>query len=355
MNIKDKLKEFKEEFDVFLKDFFLRKIEEIKVDDELVAGVLEHASKITLSGGKRLRPALMYYGYLAAGGEKDEKIMKAAMSVELLHSFLLIHDDIIDRDEKRHDVETTHVRYSDLGKKLNPLKDSDHFGNSIAIIAGDMMHAYGNIALYDAGFESKLVLKALKNLQSIVNITIIGESQDVYIEYRGSATEKDVLNVYRNKTAKYTIEGPLHTGAILAGADQSMLDDFTAFSIPLGVAFQIQDDILGVFGSEEKIGKPLGSDIEEGKQTILVVKALEMGNDNQKTIVRELLGKKGLTREEVEEFKKAIEESGALDYARKLSQKYIQEAKNGIENMEIEKEPKDFLVGVADYMTNREV
>ncbi|MFC1608596.1 polyprenyl synthetase family protein [Patescibacteria group bacterium] len=355
MDIKEKLKNFKGEFDVVLKDFLDEQIEEMKKEDELVADVLRHASKITLSGGKRLRPALMYHGYLAVGGKKDERIMKAVRSVEILHSFLLIHDDIIDRDKKRHDVKTVHTKYKEFGKKIASKKDYDHFGNSIAIIAGDMFHALGNIALYDSGFESNAILKALKNLQSIVNITIVGESQDVYIEYKGNATEQEVIEVYRNKTAKYTIEGPLHTGAILAGANESLLRSFTEFSIPLGVAFQIQDDILGVFGVEKKIGKPLGSDIEEGKQTILVVKALELGDNEQKKIIGDLLGKKGLSGDEIEQFKRTIEDTGALEYAKKLSQEYISEAKNKIAVLDVEQESKDFIMGIADYMTSREV
>ena len=219
----------------------------------------------------------------------------------------------------------------------------------------DLFEIYKYIALYDSGFESNLILKALKNLQSIVNITIVGESQDVYIEYKGNATEEEVIGVYKNKTAKYTIEGPLHTGAMLAGAEESLLMSFTEFSIPLGIAFQIQDDILGVFGVEKKIGKPLGSDIEEGKQTILIVKALELGNKEQKNIINELLGKKGLSEDEIDQFKKAIEDTGALEYAKNLSQGYIAEAKDKISILEIEQEPKEFLMGIADYMTNREL
>ncbi|MFC1644659.1 polyprenyl synthetase family protein [Patescibacteria group bacterium] len=355
MDIKKKLKIFKDEFDVILKAFLDKRVDEVSEQDQLVIGVLKHVNKITLSGGKRLRPALMYYGYLAAGGSKDEKIMKAVISIELLQSFLLIHDDIIDRDDKRHGVTTTHVKYAELGRKINLKKDHQHFGNSIAIIAGDMLHAMASMALYNSGFSAELILKALNNLQSIVAVTIVGEAQDVHIEYRGKATEEEVIEVYRNKTAKYTIEGPLHTGAILAGGDSELLKGFTELAIPLGIAFQIQDDILGVFGSEKKIGKPLGSDIEEGKQTILVVKALELGNSEQRKIVSNLLGKKNLSVDEIERFKLAINESGALEYSKNLAEKYILEGKKEVEKLEIPKEPNDFLIGIADYMANREL
>lgn len=356
MDIKKELKDFKKKIDPEIDGFLKKNIKDLEKKDEMVAGVLEHARKITMSGGKRLRPSLMFQGFVAAGGNKDDdRIMKAAVSVEILHSYLLIHDDIIDRDEKRHGVTTTHVQYSQSGKRICPEKDSAHFGNSIAIIAGDMLHALGSVCLYESGFDAELVLKALKNLQEVVAMTIVGESQDVMIEFRGKASEKEILEVYTNKTAKYTVEGPLQTGAILAGAAQEILDELSKISIPLGVAFQIQDDILGIFGKEEKIGKPVGSDIEEGKQTILVAKALEKANNEQGKIIESTLGKKGLSGDEIENFKRVILETGSLEYAKKLAQEQIEKGKEEIEKSSIRKETKDFLFGIADYMANREI
>ncbi|MDH4330206.1 MAG: polyprenyl synthetase family protein [Candidatus Moranbacteria bacterium] len=356
MDIKKELKDFKKKIDPEIEKFLEAEIKELVKKDKFVTGILEHAKKITMSGGKRLRPALMCQGFIAAGGNKnDERILKAAVSVELLHFFLLIHDDIIDRDEKRHGVVTTHEKYFQIGKMLQKNKNSRHFGNSIAIIAGDMLHALGNISLYKSGFDADVILKSLENLQNVVAMTIVGESQDVVIEFKGKATEKEVLDVYVNKTAKYTVEGPLQTGAILAGADEKILNDLSKISIPLGVAFQIQDDILGIFGKEEKIGKPVGSDIEEGKQTILVVKALENASSKQKKSINNILGKKGLSEDEILEFKNAILETGSLKYAKDLALRYIEEGKKEIEKSNINSETKEFLIGIADYMASREI
>jgi len=355
MNIKQELKNFKEEFDFVLEKFFDVAIEEVKKEDELMTGAIKHIKKITMSGGKRLRPALMYYGYLGVGGRRKKEILQATVSVELIHTFLLIHDDIIDRDAKRHGVMTTHLKYKQLHKRFSWNDNADHFGTSMAIIIGDMVAALGNQALYSSKFKAEILIKALYKLQKVVANTVIGEAKDVLISFKGRATEAEILDVCKLKTAKYTIESPLHLGAILGEADDNILEKLTKLAIPIGIAFQIQDDILGIFGSEEKIGKPVGSDISEGKQTILVSYAKKKANVKQKMILNKLLGKEKLTLAEIEKFRKIIISVGALNYAKKLAQDYIAESKKEIAKINLEKKSKDFLMGIADYMMEREV
>lgn len=115
-----------------------------------------------------------------------------------------------------------------------------------------MVAALGNQVLFESEFNPKLVIKALKRLQGIVSMTVVGQSEDIHIEYRGEATVKDILKMYEHKTAKYTFEGPLHLGAILGGADDKFLGQLSKYAVPAGIAFQIQDDILGIFGWEKK-------------------------------------------------------------------------------------------------------
>jgi len=133
------------------------------------------------------------------------------------------------------------------------------------------------------------------------------------------------------------------------------LEKITRFSIPIGIAFQIQDDILGIFGSERKIGKPVGSDIQEGKQTILVARALEIGKADQKKVIKSLLGKEKLTSKDIDEFRRAIIASGALEYAQKTATDFIKQGKKEIESAQIKSEAKEFLLGMADYMMSRDV
>jgi geranylgeranyl diphosphate synthase type I len=186
-------------------------------------------------------------------------------------------------------------------------------------------------------------------------VTVSGEIFDVILEAKGSATEKEVLEVHRNKTAKYTVEGPLHLGAMLAGADGKMLRDLSDYAIPVGTAFQIQDDILGAFGNEKKLGKPVCSDLREGKQTLLVVKALENSDRHQKRMIEELLGKKEATEEEIEEFRQIVRNTGSLEYSQALARKLIDRGKEALKSSSLAGGTKEFLSGIADYIVNREI
>lgn len=346
---------FKEEIDREIEEYLDKVIKETKKKDKLMTDAVKYVKKLALSGGKRLRPAFMYYGYLAAGGKEEEKIIKASVSVELVHLFLLIHDDIIDRDERRHGMDTVHYRYSQIGRKLFARKDHEHFGNSMALIIGDMVNALGNKIIFNSGFKPENIMKALTRLQQIISYTVIGQSQDIFIEYRGKATEREVLQMYENKTAKYTIEGPMHLGASLAGASEEFLEKLSHYALPIGIAFQIQDDILGIFGSEKKLGKKVGSDIEEGKQTILVVKALHRGNFRQRKLLHSLLGKRDLLKEEAQMFQSIITETGSLEYAKKLSNELMLKGKRFVEKIKMRKEAKEFFIEVANYMAEREL
>lgn len=297
----------------------------------------------------------MYYGYIAANGKEREKILRTSVSVELIHIFLLIHDDIMDRDETRHGIDTVHTKYKKLGKKIFKNKDFGHFGNSMAIIIGDMVGALGNQIIFESQFRPELIMKALAKLQLIISKTVIGQAQDIYIEYKGNATEKDILKMYENKTAKYSIEGPLHLGAILGNSAKENLQGLSNYSIPLGIAFQIQDDLLGLFGSEHKLGKKVGADIIEGKQTLLVARAKAKANKQQRKILDSLLGNKNLSKSDIKIFQDIIRETGAFEYAKNLSHELVLKANKELEKTKINKEAKGFLNDIADYMIKREL
>ncbi len=357
MQAQDELKVLKERFDAKIGAYFDVVIERAEKEDALVAEALRYSRTLVLSGGKRLRAAFLYYGYIAANGREEEQIVDAAISIEFIHAFLLMHDDIIDRDDLRHGVTTLHRYYADMGKQFFPDKDTEHFGNSMGIIIGDMLGAFGNDIIFRSDFPLELKFQALSKLQDIVSYTVIGQARDVYMEYKGEATEEEILSMYRNKTAKYTVEGPLHLGGILAGAPQALLDGFTAYAIPLGIAFQIQDDILGLYGSAEHIGKPVGSDIQEGKITLLVSRALRDGTREQQASIKAILklGER-FTERDGEEFRELIRVTGALAGTQELAQTYIQEGKESLEKIREQLHPRayEFLLSIAEYMTKRE-
>lgn len=357
MDIQTTLRDFKARLDPKIAAYFDKTLAEAKQEDDLVYQSLEHVRTMTLAGGKRLRPAFMYYGYLAAGGEDRERLLDTAVAVELIHMFLLIHDDIIDRDALRHGEPTLHERYRAWGKQYLNLENPEHFGDSIALIVGDMLFALGNDIIFTSGFPEKHVYAALSRMQKIVSHTVVGQARDIYIEYRGEATIAEILNMYEKKTARYTVEGPLHLGALLAGGTPELATELSRYALPIGIAFQIQDDILGIYGDEKRIGKPVGSDIREGKITVLVAHVFEYADRATKKELDQLLKKgQALTAADVDRFRDIIRETGSLRAAQELALRYIEEGKEALAALQspIATEAREFLVGVADYMAKRE-
>lgn len=357
MHIEDELKGFKTRLDLKIGAYFDMVIERANQEDILMADALRYAKILVLGGGKRLRAAFMYYGYQGVGGQEAEKILQASMSIELIHAFLLVHDDIIDRDDMRHGMTTLHRHYADVGKKLFLGKDTEHFGNSMAIIVGDILCAFGNDIIFRSDFPVAQKFQALAKLQSIVSYTGIGQARDVYMEYQGSASEAEILSMYKNKTARYTVEGPLHLGALLMGASEDILAELSTYALPIGIAFQIQDDILGIFGTSERLGKPAQSDIAEGKMTLLVSRALRDGTGAQQARIKTILALGDTVTDEAgREFQELITITGALEGARQLAEEYIQEGRQALRKIREKLDPQaySFLDSLAEYMLQRE-
>jgi geranylgeranyl diphosphate synthase type I len=341
-------KELKHQFDIAIADALKK--------DKLIAEALEHTKEIALAGGKRIRGALLYWSYVGVGGKDKKKILKVAAAVELIHLFLLVHDDIIDRGDLRHGKETLHKMLERKYRKNISIEESSHFGESIAIVIGDMLYTMANKIILEAGFSLPEMTKALLQLQKIVATTIIGQSQDIAIEYNKNATQEEVLAMYENKTARYTFEGPLHVGALLAGCnDKKTFSLLSRYAMPLGIAFQIRDDILGIFGNEKKIGKSVASDIEEGKQSLLVVKARISATNAQKKSFKDILGKKKLTKKEIVTFQEIIRSTGSLAYAENLATQYLNQGRSEIEKVIMLGEAKEFFIGLVEYLEKREI
>lgn len=362
MKFVDGQKEFKKKIEPLLEEYFFQKLQKVEKIDPLAVGAVKEIQRLVLSGGKRIRPALVYFGFLIAGGKDSLAILKASLSIELIHAFLLIHDDVIDRDEKRHSSNTVNKNYQLWGEKLFlDEKESSHFGNSMAIVVGDMAYSMANEILFDSDFAPETILVALKKIQDIVYRTIPGEMLDILLDAKGTATEEEIMKMYDGKTARYTFEGPLHLGACLAGQDanKNLLKTFSDYAIPAGQAFQLQDDILGIFGDEKKMGKPVGSDISEGKQTLLIVKALEKGNKKEKEIIQKYLSQKNLSSIQLQEFRQVIQETGALKYAQEVSESLVKKALEALEKMKKTDGQKEkglgFLKDLAEYTILRQV
>jgi geranylgeranyl diphosphate synthase, type I len=356
MNIDDHLIKLKKQIDIELENYFELKIAQIKNENkpEEMAEIIESLRDFTLNSGKRIRPILFYFGYVLAGGKNIIEALKASVAIELAHSYLLIHDDIIDRDNFRHGGLSMHYKYEKLFAKKLKAKKIRHFGVSMAILAGDSASALACEILAGSDFSSNLKIKAISKLNCIIENTIAGEAIDVIlVEYPNVKIDK-IFEMQKYKTAKYTIEGPLHLGAILAGAEEKFLESLSEFAIPAGIAFQIQDDIIGIFGDEKKIGKPVGSDIREGKKTLLIAKAMENGDKAQKNLLNSSLGNENISNEDINKTREIIIKTGSLEFSRNKARELANEAKKRLNDLNISEENKKFLNDLANFIVGRE-
>lgn len=349
----EQLNGFKKKLDKELNLFFNARIKEAKAIDKSAVQMLQLLKDFTMRGGKRIRAALICYGYKCFKSSNNKEILKAAMCIELIQSYLLIHDDIIDRDELRRGAPTMHKAYEKVYQNLRTNIPKSHLGISMAMLAGDALSCLANQLLAYSCFDEKRKLNAITALNKIIYKVIYGQILDVLSECKARVTEKDILNIHQLKTATYTVEGPLHIGALLAGASNADLTILSGYAVPLGKAFQLQDDILGLFGNEKELGKPIGSDIREGKRTLLIIKALEKANKQQREFISNCLGK-NITKQDMEKIRTIVKQTGSLEYSQKLAKQFINKAKSMLSKANFRKEGKDFLIAIADYMLERQ-
>lgn len=350
------LTHYQAEVNARLETFFDEKLKEAAEISEYTRAVAINAREFTLRGGKRLRPIFCIYGYKCFSDAQIDAIIGASISLELMQSYLLIHDDIMDEDELRRGKPTFHIVCKALGERLfgPSAPRPEKFGENIAIVAGDLLEAYGEEVLATSPFASESVRMAVAKYAEIVKNVGYGQILDLVAGLRGSITEDEILMIHKLKTASYTIEGPLHIGALLAGAREADLRILSSYGIPLGLAFQIQDDILGLFGSEEKTGKPVGSDLREGKKTLLIYHALQNCTEDEKEVLRRALGNPHLTRAEIERVREIVCETGSLEYSRTHVEKLIAQAVQAMSDAPFRSEAKEFLIKIAEFIGTRE-
>jgi len=344
---------FKDEVDFQMNIFLDKKIEEAREISEEATILVDEVKRFVSAGGKRVRPAFLYSGYIAAGGKAHAAATFASLCVEFLHTFALIHDDIIDKSDTRRGRATSHKAFENTHKSKKYPGDREHFGLSSAILAGDLAFTFAEEILTSSPFPQERLRRARYFFDQMKFQVISGEYLDVLGSYKKRLTEEEVLNILEYKTAKYTVERPLQIGAMLAGAEVDILEAFTAYGIPLGQAFQLQDDILGIFGDAEKIGKPVGADIREGKKTVLITKTYELASKREEQLLDRVVGNFAATDKDLYRVKEIIYSVGAYDYAIKLSHRLIDQAKTAIDKDKYGGEGKEYLLVAADYLLNR--
>jgi geranylgeranyl diphosphate synthase type I len=274
-------------------------------------------SVVTLmGGGKRLRPAFCYWGWRGAGGAGGDGIVNAAASLELFQAAALIHDDLMDDSDLRRGMPAVHRYFAAVHRDHGWQGDGDRFGLAGAVLAGDMCLVWTDELFADSGLSVQQLAAGRVMFNRMRTELLGGQYLDVLTQAAPDPDPQVAIDrarqVIRYKSAKYTVEHPLLIGASLAGASPELLDVYSEYGLALGEAFQLRDDVLGVFGDPEQTGKPAGDDLREGKRTVLVGLTLQRANPAQAEIVEQLLGDPDLTAEGVATLRGVMIDTGAL-------------------------------------------
>lgn len=282
--------------------------------DELVA-VLRSAP----NGGKLVRPIFCYWGWRGAGGAaEDQDIVRAALALELLHASALVHDDVMDRSDRRRGAPAAH-RQLESGHEARQWRGpSADFGTNAAVLVGDLLLVWSEDALYASGLAAAAVERGRAVFETLRTEVLLGQYLDLTNQAAARGSAVAAMTVVQLKSARYTIERPLHLGGALAGGDAALADVYTAYGAPLGEAFQLTDDLLGVFGDPATTGKPTGDDIREGKRTVLLAFAYERADQAARRVLDDSVGNPELAATGVERVREVMTETGARDRVQKL-------------------------------------
>ncbi|WP_344231827.1 polyprenyl synthetase family protein [Kribbella hippodromi] len=274
------------------------------------------AARDATSGGKRLRPAFCYWGFRAAGGDRSLPILTAAASLEMLHVSALVHDDVMDSSDVRRGAPSAHRRFEALqrerGEKSGSGGDPVGFGVGAAILLGDLCLIWADELLHTSGFDAAALARAEQFFDAVRVEVTAGQYLDLVAQASGQSDMDLALRVLRYKSATYTIERPLHIGAALAGGDAQLISALSGYGLPLGEAFQLRDDLLGVFGDPAVTGKPAGDDLREGKRTVLIAYAVDRASEAQLTEFDRLFGRPDLDDDEIQLLREILQDCRAV-------------------------------------------
>jgi geranylgeranyl diphosphate synthase, type I len=335
-----------------------------------------------LAGGKRLRPAFCYWGWRAAGGIECPEIYTAAAALELLQASALIHDDVMDASDTRRGRPAVHKQFAARHQAAGHAGSADQFGAGAAILIGDALLAWTDQLYHGSGLPADALRRGQPALNAMRTEVAAGQYLDLMNQVSGTASFAAAMRVVTYKTAKYTIERPLHLGVALAGCPQlaacsptdprpqtgqpgtssadsrvgtaSLDGTCSAYGIPLGIAFQLRDDVLGIFGDPAKTGKPVTGDIREGKQTVLMALTHERASARQAELLDRHLGDRALSEPAAAEVRAVIADTGALAECEAMIAASAKEAIGALDGAPIQDEARVALTALAVMATDRE-
>jgi geranylgeranyl diphosphate synthase type I len=309
-----------------------------------------------LRGGKRLRSLLCVMGWHAAGRRKlPPFVVRAAASLELFHSSALLLDDVMDGSDLRRGMPTAHRALAESTARGAAREGAEgwRFGANAAILLGNLVCCWSDEMFRNAGLTPRQLRRGYRELDAMRTATVYGQYQDLLAAHLGTFRAEEALYIAHYKTARYTVETPLRLGAVLADADEDLLRHLSGYAVPLGVAFQLRDDLLGVFGDPARTGKPHGDDLREGKCTLLAALAVSAGDPEQTARLRELLGGGCADPERQAEARRLLEETGARAAVEARIDALREEALDALESSPIAEGVADSLKDIATTAVTR--
>lgn len=300
-----------------------------------------------LSGGKRLRPAFCQLSYVGAGGDpEDPLLVDVGAGLELLHTFALVHDDIMDDSTTRRGMRAVHVQFCDHHTAMGWNNEARRFGEGVAILVGDLAFVYADMLLRNVNSAATTIFNELR-----IEVNI-GQYLDLLGTARGKPSLALASRICQYKSGKYTIERPLHLGAALADRLPEFERSLTAYGLPLGEAFQLQDDLLGSLGDSDILGKPVGDDLREGKPTALIAHAFERATSPQHRVL-DRIGHPGLTPADITQIQRVLIDTGAVGQVEEDIKRLRERAIAAITESSLSCGVIDDLVALAHYVTDR--
>jgi geranylgeranyl diphosphate synthase type I len=347
---------FRDRVQSALDDFLEEQAERLKPLGPDAARLLDEA-RLSVSGGKRFRAAFCYWGYQAVAPDRpgdEDALIRACAALELLHASALVHDDLMDASDTRRGRPATHRQFARDHQVAGWRGDPEQYGAAAAILLGDLLLSWADELLRRCGLPLEQVSPALDVFDVCRSEVIAGQFLDVSVQARGRADVDTAMTVLRYKSAKYSIERPLHIGAALAGAGPETMAGLTAFGLPLGEAFQLRDDLLGVFGDPAATGKPAGDDLIEGKRTVLVALALDAASGADAARLDASLGR-SLDDAQVAELRDVIDSSGAHAQVEAVIGELAELALAALDRAHIDDRARRVLRELASAVTDRAV
>ena len=321
-----------------------------RIDEDLET-VFDEIESLVLGGGKRLRPQFAHWGWVAAGGDSaDSQQFRIGAAIELLHAFALFHDDVIDDAETRRGNTTTHRRMAYMHSTDQMAGESRRFGEGAAILIGDITYVMSDKLMDEMSPAARSIWHDLRMEMNI------GQYLDTLGSARRERRVEVAERICRYKSAKYTIERPLHLGAVAANveAGSALMPMLSAYGLPLGDAFQMRDDMLGAFGDSSITGKPVGGDFLEGKPTPMLARAYALASASQLKIL-DSIGTPGISHDDVSLVQEVVLATGAVAEMESLIVSLRDEAVASLDKQMIQGGAYEALLELADAVTQREI